>query len=114
MTSGDSSTVWFAYKRHSDEHDAATRALNARAIADWSASFLTVDLRGSETHRRMCLCTFTADADGVARGYDGHSERAFTSSLRRCTICLVRRMSPSLRPTPKVDAIARKRAFKSL
>ena len=50
----------------------------------------------------------------VARHYDGHSERAFTSSLRRCTICLARRMSPSLRPTPKVDAIARKRAFKSL
>jgi hypothetical protein len=59
-------------------------------------------------------CTFTADADGVARDYDGHSERAFTSSLRRCTICLVRRMSPSLTPAPKLDAIARKRAFNSL
>ena len=58
------------------------------------------------------------DEDGragrVARDYDDHSERAFTSSLRRCTICLVRRTSPSLRPAPNVDAIARKRAFKSL
>jgi hypothetical protein len=62
----------------------------------------------------MCRCIFTVDVDGVARDYDGHSERAFTSSLTLCTICLARRMSLSLRPTPRVDAIARKRAFKSL
>jgi hypothetical protein len=56
MTSGDSFTLSFAYKQHSDEHDAATGTLNARTIADWSASFLAVDLRGSETHTGGCAC----------------------------------------------------------
>ena len=49
---------------------------------------------------------------GVTR-YDGRSERPFASSLSRRTISMVFRMSASLRPTPIVEAIARKRALSS-
>ena len=51
-------------------------------------------------------------AQGVTH-YDSRSDRAFTSPLSCRTISVVRRMSPSLRPTPRVDAIARNRAVSS-
>jgi hypothetical protein len=55
---------------------------------------------------------FSLDAQGVTH-YDSRSDRAFTSPLSCRTISVVLRMSPSLRPTPMVDAIARNRALSS-
>ena len=45
--------------------------------------------------------------------YDGRSSRALMSPLSCRTTCVVLRMSPSLSPTPMVDAIARNRALNS-